>query len=89
MTEPGSCENKAFAASDGVAIEQHLFSEALSAEAEEMENSLCAELAGDENQGPEMTQPPHDRGLRESSPSTALSTHSAKGNARRTGSAVS
>ena len=27
-------------------------------------------LSGDENQGPEKTQPPHDRGLRESSPST-------------------
>ena len=55
-------------ASDGVAIERNLFPEALSAIAEETENSLCTKLAGDENQGPEKTQPPHDGGLRESSP---------------------
>ena len=68
--EPGSCEHKAFAASDGVAIERNLFPETLSAVAEETENSLCTKLAGDENQGPGKTQPRHDRGLRESSPST-------------------
>ena len=36
--EPGSCALKAFAASDGVAIERNLFPEALSAVAEETEN---------------------------------------------------
>ena len=61
--EPGSCEHKAFEASDGIAIERNLFPEALSVIAEETENSLCTKFAGDEN------QPPHDGGLRESSPS--------------------
>ena len=60
--EPGSGSCKASAASDGVAIERNLLPEALSAVAEETENSLCTELA-DENQGPEKTQPAHDGGL--------------------------
>ena len=47
--EPGSCEYKVFAASDGVAIERNLFPEALSAVAEETQQSLCTKLAGDEN----------------------------------------
>ena len=51
--EPGSCEYKAFAALDGVAIERDVFPEALSAVAEETENALCTKLARGENQGPE------------------------------------
>ena len=70
--EPGSCEHKAFEAFDGIAIERSLFPEALNAVAQETENSLCTKFAGDENQGPEKTQPPHDRGLRESSTSKRL-----------------
>ena len=64
--EPGSCALKAFAASDGVAIDRNLFPEALSAVAEETGELL----ARDENQVPEKTQLLHDRGLRESSLST-------------------
>ena len=65
----------AFAASDGVAIERNLFPEALSVAEEETKNSLCTKLAGDENQEPEKTQPPHDRGQRESSlPQSAFNT---------------
>ena len=74
--EPGSCEHIAFAASDGVAIERNLFPEAL-----DTSNSLCAKLAGDENQEPEKTQPPHDRGQRESSP--PQSSFNASGQGRR------
>ena len=65
--EPGSCEYEALAATDGVAINLHLLPETLSAVAEETEDSLCIELAGDETQGPEKAQPPRDGGLRESS----------------------
>ena len=79
--EPGSCEHMAFAASDGVAIERNLFPEVLSAAAEDTSNSLCTKLAGDENQEPEKTQPPHDRGQRESSP--PQSSFNASGPGRR------
>ena len=49
--ELGSCENKAFPACDGVVIVRNLLPEAFSAVAEETENSLCTQLARDENQG--------------------------------------
>ena len=62
--EPGSCEYEALTTSDEVAVNRDLFPETLSTVAEEKEDSLCTELAGDETH-----QPPHDKGPRESSPS--------------------
>ena len=67
--EPGSCEYEALTTSDEVAVNRDLFPETLSAVAEEKEDSLCTELAGDETQGSEKAQPPHDKGPRESSSS--------------------
>ena len=48
--EPGSCALKAFAASDGVAIERNLFPEALSAVAEETENCWLETTRGERGQ---------------------------------------
>ena len=88
--KPGSCEYEVLAASDGVAIDRDLFPETLSAVAEETEDPLRTKFAGDETQGSEKAQPPHDRGLRKSSsPAKRLRCIWPWKDARRTEAAVS
>ena len=87
--EPGSSECKALAASDGVAIERSLFPDALSAVAEETEDTLCTKLAGDENQGSEKgPTSSRQRITRIKRPRKAPLTHLAEGDASRTGQQV-
>ena len=87
--EPGSCEYKALAASDGVAIERSLFPDALSAVAEETEDTLCTKLARDENQGSEKgPTSSRQRITRIKRPRKAPLTHLAEGDASRTGQQV-